>query len=358
MNLNKQQALVVARASAGAGGDYKLLIPFPVMVGNLPGLVGGKVHDEPTPLLRPFAARGPYLSNSGPTKLRSYDDSEDVLRPRDRPLHYQSYRQLSAEDTGSGEYRPALTGKKYLSRPYNVKRVPQKVFYPPIEKPGGNRGYDGVYSKQGVSHAISGPKPNGPLKSVPLAYRQPPPGLYQYANPTPRYPYPTRPSAYPPVNYAGAYASVPKDFRPSPYLGNITEDPEPPVRQYAQPQSDHYENYDDRPYDFTEKDYMDSINSPGAHSSIGGVHHVTHHVDDYLGKIYEDMYYKMPPPPHTSDPNIDRQGKYEIPSASNYVKVSAVHSQNKTEASSPKTEAVQVRLGSRPVAAKKHTKIR
>lgn len=36
------------------------------------------------------------------------------------------------------------------------------------------------------------------------------------------------------------------------------------------------------------------LHSPESHSSTGEVRHVTYHADDYLGKIYEDMYYKLP----------------------------------------------------------------
>lgn len=39
---------------------------------------------------------------------------------------------------------------------------------------------------------------------------------------------------------------------------------------------------------------IDVDRGEGRHSSTGGVRHVTYHVDDYLGKIYEEMYYRLP----------------------------------------------------------------
>lgn len=50
----------------------------------------------------------------------------------------------------------------------------------------------------------------------------------------------------------------------------------------------------------------------GRHASSGGVRHVTYHADDYLGKIYEEMYYRLPSTERIdTDPDVNLQSRCE-----------------------------------------------
>ncbi|KAG8325529.1 hypothetical protein J6590_065981 [Homalodisca vitripennis] len=287
MDLSKQHALVVAKTG---GEDYRLMIPFPVVVGVPPGSErAGPTQQDPVGY--------PSHSQSYPSYPRPEDGSyhsyrEEPQYPKNGPHNVQK----GPRKYGPG-YRPhgyrtqeepphhSRYPKKY-TRNQNYRGYPGDGSYPRNENYNGYRQDDIIPSKGSQSHRhVKKPKEHISYHVAGPKYRRPaylstvkkyvPQGQRDYRGQS------DKPYYSPPLHRGGdrfvqpPYGSFPtklypaedgatRPFRPSPYIGNITEDEGHGPRQHydvsdLEPQSEVFENYDDRPVEFTEQDYLDSI---------------------------------------------------------------------------------------------------
>lgn len=293
MNLDKQHAMVVARGAVDGG--YRLVIPFPVMMGSQRF---GDYEEEDPPAFPVYRSPRPVMPVTGYGSYPGYIASpEGRTNYQEEPSSVETPAKVHNKYAHGFKYQEDLP---YQEEPRHVKyhqKLPKKYLRPvPTLGHARHKPVDSLDSfptdphsrfrptyltnpKEQLSYYVEGPK-YIPIakKIVPIAYRQavtPNPALY---SPKPAYSFlgpPRRVIQYRnyyndvsqnshPVNrYPSAYSSVPKDFRPSPYLGSITESrdnrDEEAEATTLQPQSEIFETYDDRGDEMnTEKDFDDA----------------------------------------------------------------------------------------------------
>lgn len=317
MNLGQQHALVVAR---GGSDNYRMLIPFPVVVGapnspessledtsheadyrSPPGIYNSKPPQYRTHQTR-YLKKYPLHHDSYEKYYNSYPIQEQdpaLYHPKVPKKYAQSYNYNRHQDTA----RPspeASRYKSYTSKVHNERLVntnykgtqePHRQSVAshyegptnsPVENsrakdgPGSAIKYDSVRPQ--ITYYVEGPRYPIPLprpryvygRNHHQAFRHHSPEFnseyksdhFQFTNPINDRPHgdnlsnlKTYHNRKLPVTYEG----VPKDFKPSPYIGNITEENDVTG---LQPQSEIIQSYDDDGAgdgEFTEQDYMDSI---------------------------------------------------------------------------------------------------
>lgn len=289
MNLEKQHAMVVARGAANGG--YRLVIPFPVMVGSQRF---GDYEEEDPPAFPVYRGARPVIP------FTAYRTSHEGRGNRpEEPSSVEMPAQVHSEYAQGFKYQDDLP---YQEEPRHVKyqKLPKKYLRPvpplgyPRHKPvdsldsyptDPHSKFRPTYltnSEKQLSYYVEGPKYIPIAKKIlPIAYRHA--ASSEVYSPKPAYPFMGPPrkviqyrnyyndipqNSYHVNRHSSAYSGVPKDFRPSPYLGSITEsrdngdtlrDKEEAEATTLQPQSEMFETYDDRGDEMnTEKDFDDA----------------------------------------------------------------------------------------------------
>lgn len=304
VNLEKQHAMIVASGASGSG--YRMLIPFPMMLGT-PKL-GGFEEEDPhlTPDYRTFPPN-PSLEYSSshssdiPEGKNIQRETEDYSTGSyNKYAQNYNYRQhdeaLYSEEPRYNKY-PMKPPKKYIFTTNPNARFRGKPYtgssygsFAPGSRPRSPiRPAYLTNPEKSLSYYVEGPKYNPhvplvPKKPLPIAYRQNVnpfsingpkyrsymsgatapsrnPHYRNYYNEHPVYSSSQTAPKYPPV-----YGSVPKDFKPSPYIGEIDAysrnnngDRDTEETTTMQPQSELFESYDERGEEInSDKDFDDT----------------------------------------------------------------------------------------------------
>lgn len=293
VNLEKQHAMIVASGASGSG--YRMLIPFPMMLGS-PKFGGFGEEGPPLSLApdyrsyppKPLDYSGPHSSNipEGKNTHREPLDDYSSAGPYNKYAHNYNYRQQDegpySEEPRYNKY-PMKSPKKYIfttnphvrsrGKPYYLSSSSYGSFAPDSRSRAPIQPAYLTNPEKSLSYYVEGPKYNPhvpflPKKPLPVAYRQ---TVSPYSINGPKYrsymsgaPVPSRNSHY--RNYynehpsysagqtAPLYGGAPKDFKPSPYIGEIDAysrhngDRERDVEETTtlQPQSELFESYDER----------------------------------------------------------------------------------------------------------------
>lgn len=307
VNLEKQHAMIVASGASGTG--YRMLIPFPMMLGS--PKFGGLGEDGPplslAPDYRNYPSKSldyssPHSSNipQGRNIQREPVDDYSSAGPYNKYAHNYNYRPHDegpySEEPRYNKY-PMKSPKKYIftTNPNfrsRGKLYPSSASYGSFAPDSRSRApIQPAYltnPEKSLSYYVEGPKYNPhvpfvPRKPLPIAYRQ---TVNPYSINGPKYrsymsgaPTPSRNSHYRnyynehPSNSSGQpaplYGGAPKDFKPSPYIGEIdaysrnNRDRDVEETTTLQPQSELFESYDERGEETTAETDFDDTTSDG-----------------------------------------------------------------------------------------------
>lgn len=251
MNLDQQHALVVAR---GGGDNFRMVIPYPVVVGSSlsegpskGGYTGfPQKHSKPPLPYRTLVGRVPrrnYLDRYNPPGVREPIFGRSQLTTELSPLVRHYYKHPEGVHY---KHEQPVAGDYYPDHPSNPEDEPSRGRDPDT--------YNNVNPQ--FTYYVEGPRYPVPLPTSTYTHLAPARAPAGYLNVSPPSPVATSANPESPVTYEG----VPKDFRPSPYIGNIT-DYDDGVASVS-PHSEIIHSYDDdsgNDGEFTEQDYMDSL---------------------------------------------------------------------------------------------------
>lgn len=290
VNLEKQHAMIVASGASGSG--YRMLIPFPMMLGS--PKFGGFGEEGPplslAPDYRNYPTKSPDYSSphssniqEGRSVQREIVDDYSSGGPYNKYANNYNYRPHDegpySEEPRYNKY-PMKSPKKYIFTSSPTVRSRGKPYPYPSSASYGSFSSDTrsrspiqpaylTNPEKSLSYYVEGPKYNPhvsfvPKKPLPIAYRQ---TASPYNVNGPKYrsymsgaPAPSRNSHYRnyynkhPGQTGPLYGGAPKDFKPSPYIGEIDaysrhhEDRERDAEETTTlpPQSELFESYDER----------------------------------------------------------------------------------------------------------------